>query len=92
MNALADQKLNGQQVARAGEYLVAAQVHLRGGYAVTFAGNMPGIDLIASGIGHTQDDHSGENQDLGNLARQYPPGCPRMEVRHDRLPYPRRLR
>jgi hypothetical protein len=35
MDGVADRKLNGQQVARAGEYLVAAQIHLRGGYAVT---------------------------------------------------------
>jgi hypothetical protein len=47
-------KLNGQQVARAGEYLVAAQIHRCGGYAVTFAGNMPGIDLIASDVDHVR--------------------------------------
>jgi hypothetical protein len=52
MEAVADRKLNGQQVARAGEYLVAAQIHLHGGYAVTFAGNMPGIDLIAGDTAH----------------------------------------
>jgi hypothetical protein len=27
---------------------VAAEIHQRGGYAVTFAGNMPGIDILAS--------------------------------------------
>ncbi len=41
-------KLTNQQVARAGELFVAAEIHRRGGYAVTFAGNMPGIDMLAS--------------------------------------------
>ncbi|HET7036825.1 MAG TPA: hypothetical protein VFI42_14165 [Thermomicrobiaceae bacterium] len=41
-------KPNPQQVARAGEHLVAAEIHRRGAYAVTFAGNMPKIDVIAS--------------------------------------------
>ena len=36
-----------QQVARAGEYFVAAELNKRGAFAVTFAGNMPKIDLIA---------------------------------------------
>lgn len=40
--------VNNQQVARAGEMFVAAEIHRRGGYAVTFAGNMPGIDILAS--------------------------------------------
>jgi hypothetical protein len=30
------------------ELYVAAEIHRRGGYAVTFAGNMPGIDILAS--------------------------------------------
>jgi hypothetical protein len=34
--------MNAQQVGRAGEMFVAAEIHRRGGYAVTFAGNMPG--------------------------------------------------
>lgn len=38
--------MNTQQVARAGELYVAAEIHKRGGYAVTFASNMPGIDRI----------------------------------------------
>jgi hypothetical protein len=38
---------NPQQVARAGEHYVAAELHRRGAYAVTFAGNMPEIDLLA---------------------------------------------
>jgi hypothetical protein len=42
--------MNRQQVARAGELFVAAEIHRRGGYAVTFAGNMPGIDILASDI------------------------------------------
>ena len=41
-------KLTNQQVGRAGELFVAAEIHRRGGYAVAFAGNMPGIDLLAS--------------------------------------------
>jgi hypothetical protein len=36
-----------QQVARAGEYFVAAELNKRGAHAVTFAGNMPKIDLMA---------------------------------------------
>jgi len=36
-----------QQVARAGEYYVAAELNKRGAFAVTFAGNMPKIDLMA---------------------------------------------
>lgn len=42
--------LNTQQVGRAGELFVAAEIHRRGGYAVTFAGNMPGIDILASDV------------------------------------------
>lgn len=45
--------LNPQQVARAGEMFVAAEIHRRGGYAVTFAGNMPGIDILASDVADT---------------------------------------
>ena len=41
-------KLTTAQVGRAGEFFIAAEIHRRGGYAVTFAGNMPGIDIIAS--------------------------------------------
>ena len=41
-------KPNPQQVARAGEHFVAAELHRRGAYAVTFAGNMPVIDILAS--------------------------------------------
>ena len=45
-------KLTTAQVGRAGEFFVAAEIHRRGGYAVTFAGNMPGIDIIASDADH----------------------------------------
>lgn len=45
-------KLNPQQVAYAGEHFVAAEIHRRGGYAVTFSGNMKGIDLLASDSHH----------------------------------------
>lgn len=39
-----------QQTARAGEYFVAAELSRRGAYAVTFAGNMPRIDVLASNL------------------------------------------
>lgn len=42
----AEGTMNPQQVGRAGELYVAAQIHRRGGYAVTFAGNMPGTDML----------------------------------------------
>ncbi len=45
-------KLTNQQVGYAGENFVAAEIHRRGGYAVTFSGNMKGIDLIASDVTH----------------------------------------
>ncbi|MCH9669649.1 MAG: hypothetical protein K0U80_17600 [Actinomycetia bacterium] len=45
-------KLSNQQVAYAGENFVAAEIHRRGGYAVTFSGNMKGIDLLASDATH----------------------------------------
>lgn len=45
-------KLNTQQVGSAGEHFVAAEIHRRGGYAVTFSKNMHDIDLLASDPGH----------------------------------------
>src|SRR2546427_12985306 len=45
---------NKQQVARAGEHLVAAELHRRGAYAVTFAGTMPRIDILASNVEQTK--------------------------------------
>lgn len=42
--------MNKQQVGRAGELLVAAEIHRLGGYAVTFSGNMPNIDVLASNL------------------------------------------
>lgn len=45
-------KLTTQQVGSAGEHFVAAEIHRRGGYAVTFSGNMHDIDLLASDAGH----------------------------------------
>src|SRR4051794_1004497 len=47
-------KLRTDQVGRAGEFFVAAEIHRRGGYAVTFAGNMPGIDILASDVSYTR--------------------------------------
>ncbi len=38
---------NPQQVGRAGEYFVVAELNKRGAFAVPFAGNMPKIDIIA---------------------------------------------
>ena len=38
---------HNQQVARAGEHFVVAELNKRGVFAVNFAGNMPRIDLIA---------------------------------------------
>ena len=38
---------HNQQTARAGEQFVAAELNKRGAFAVTFAGNMPKIDLMA---------------------------------------------
>ncbi len=46
-------KLSNQQVGRAGEHFVAAEIHRRGGYAVMFTGNMPGIDMLASNRDNT---------------------------------------
>jgi Holliday junction resolvase-like predicted endonuclease len=45
-------KLHTAQVGAAGEHFVAAEIHRRGGYAVTFSGNMKGIDLLASDAAH----------------------------------------
>lgn len=42
------------QTGRAGEYFVAAELSRRGAYAVTFAGNMPGIDVVASNVTRTK--------------------------------------
>lgn len=42
--------MNPRQVGRAGELFVAAEIHRRGGYAVTFAGNMPDIDILACDV------------------------------------------
>jgi hypothetical protein len=46
---------NNQQVSRAGEHFVAAELHRRGAYAVTFAGNMPRIDILAT---NTEQTHT----------------------------------
>ncbi len=37
---------SNQQVGRAGEYFVVAELNKRGAFAVPFAGNMPKIDII----------------------------------------------
>jgi hypothetical protein len=43
-----------QQVSRAAEHFVAAELNRRGAYAVTFAGNMPRIDILASNADQTR--------------------------------------
>lgn len=40
------------QVGRAGEHYVAAELNLRGAYASPFSGNVPGIDIVATGRGN----------------------------------------
>ncbi len=66
-------KLKPAQVGRAGEFFVAAEIHRRGGYAVTFAGNMPGIDILASDVDHERKiTLSGEDSDGWHLARAGP--------------------
>ncbi|MGB9303329.1 MAG: hypothetical protein WCB92_06540 [Mycobacterium sp.] len=38
---------NKKQIGAAGEHYVTAELNRRGGYATPFAGNMPGIDIVA---------------------------------------------
>ena len=40
-------KPNTDMVARAGEHYVAAEINWRGAYASPWAGNLPGIDIVA---------------------------------------------
>lgn len=40
------------QVGQAGEHFVAAELHRRRAHAVTFSGNMPSIDVLASDADH----------------------------------------
>jgi hypothetical protein len=46
-----------QRVARAGEYFVVAELNKRGAYAVTFAGNMPKIDVMACNHNQSRTIH-----------------------------------
>jgi hypothetical protein len=48
---------HNQQVARAGEHFVAAELNKRVAFAVTFAGNMPKIDLMACNHGQSRTVH-----------------------------------
>jgi len=48
---------NNQQVGRAGEYFVVAELNKRGAFAVPFAGNMPKIDLIACNRNQSRTIH-----------------------------------
>jgi hypothetical protein len=43
-------KLKTQQVGQSGEHFVAAELHRRGAYAVTFSDNMPNIDILTSDV------------------------------------------
>ena len=43
-----------QQVARAGEFFVAAELSRRGAHAAVYVGNMPRIDLVASNVEQTR--------------------------------------
>lgn len=47
-------KVNSQQVARAGEHFVAAELHRRGAYAVLFPGQHARIDMMASNTDQTK--------------------------------------
>jgi hypothetical protein len=47
-------KLNNQQVGRVGKHYVAAELHRRGAYAVTFSGNVPENDILASDVRRTR--------------------------------------
>ncbi len=54
---LASRGARNQQVARAGEYFVVAELNKRGAHAVTFAGNMPKIDLMACNWNQSRTVH-----------------------------------
>jgi len=43
-----------QQVARAGEFFVAAELSRRGAHAAVYVGNMPRTDLVASNVDQTR--------------------------------------
>lgn len=45
------------RTGRAGEYYVAAELNRRGAYAVTFTGNMPEIDVMASNASRSRTAH-----------------------------------
>lgn len=46
-----------QRTGRAGEYYVAAELSRFGAYAVTFTGNMPAVDVMATNIEHSRTVH-----------------------------------
>jgi hypothetical protein len=45
-------KLTIQQIGRAGEAFVAAEIHRRGGFAAVLGSDMPGIDILATDVHH----------------------------------------
>lgn len=53
---------------------VAAEIHRRGGYAVTFADNMPGIDILASDLA---DSHRISIQVKAKSSGTWHARCPR---------------
>ncbi len=64
-------KLHTGQVGPAGEHYVAAEIHRRGGYAVTFSGNMKGIDLAGKRRrASAQDFNPSEDEDIWDVARE----------------------
>lgn len=73
-------KLNTQQVGRTGEHFVAAELHRRGAYAVTFSGNMPDIDILASNIDRTRTVAiQVKTKTAGSWHTTTRRGCPREE-------------
>ena len=55
--------------------LVAAEIHLRGGYAAMFTGNMPDIDLVATDAARTRTIGIQVKTRTGSrLADQHPAG------------------
>jgi hypothetical protein len=73
------------QVARTGEYFVAAELHRRGAYAVPFADNMPGIDLLASNIDQTRMvTIQVKAKRAGSWQTRASRGSPRAEVSDER--------
>lgn len=75
-----------QQVARAGEYFVAAELNKRGAFAVTFAGNMPKIDLLACNQNQSRTVHiQVKTKRGGNTWHSSIIGCQPMDPPEDEI-------